>query len=81
MPPRNMEQLTPAEKQELHQLVDQLPPGEIQTAKRFLEYLTRLQEDDETYTAEQQRRDIEAAAEIEQGKGIPHANILRDFGL
>jgi hypothetical protein len=76
-----MEQLTPTEKQELHQLVDQLSPGEIQTARRFLEYLTRHQEDDETYTAEQQQRDIEAAAEIERGKGIPHDDILRDFGL
>jgi hypothetical protein len=76
-----MEQLTPTEKQELHQLVDQLSPGEIQTARRFLEYLTRHQEDDETYTDEQQQRDIEAAAEIERGKGIPHEDILRDFGL
>jgi hypothetical protein len=76
-----MEQLTPAEKQELHRLVDQLPPGEIQTARRFLEYLTSHQEDDETYTAAQQQRDIEAAAEIERWKDIPHEDVLRDFGL
>jgi hypothetical protein len=75
-----MEQLT-TEKQELHQLVDQLPAGEIQTARRFLEYLARHQEDDEPYTEAQQESDIEAAAEIERGKGIPHEDVLRDFGL
>jgi hypothetical protein len=76
-----MEQLKPTEKQELHQLVDQLPPGEIQTARRFLEYLASHPEDDEMYTAAQQERDIEAAAEIEGGKGIPHEDVLRDFGV
>jgi hypothetical protein len=85
LPPRchrgPMGQLTPTEKQELHQLVDELPPGEIQTARRFLEYLARHQEDDETYTAAQQKRDIEAVAEIERGKGVPHKDVLRDFGL
>ena len=74
-----MEQLTTA-IQELHQLVDQLPAGEIQTARRFLEYLARHQEDDEPYTAAQQECDIDAAAEIERGKGIPHEDVLRDFG-
>lgn len=76
-----MEQPTLSEEQELHRLVDQLPPGEIQVAKRFLEYLARHQEDDEPHTAAQQQRDIEAAAEIEIGNGIPHENVLRDFGL
>ena len=51
------------------------PPG------RFFEYLARHQEDDEPYTAAQQERDIEAAAEIDRGKGIPHEDVLRDFGL
>jgi hypothetical protein len=76
-----MEQLTPTEKQELHHLVDQLAPGEIQAARRFLEYLARHQEDDETYTPAQQERDAEAAAEIEKGKGIPHEDVLRGFGM
>ena len=74
-------ELTSTDKQELHQLVDRLPPGEIQTARRFLEYLAHHQEDDEPYTAAQQERDIEAAAEIESGKGIPHEDVLQDFGL
>jgi hypothetical protein len=76
-----MEHLTPTEKRELHRLIDQLPAGEIYTARRFLEYLARHQEDDETYTAAQQERDIEAAAEIDGGIGIPHEDVLRDFGL
>jgi hypothetical protein len=37
--------------------------------------------DDEPYTEEQQRRDAEAIAAIERGEGIPHEQILREFGL
>jgi hypothetical protein len=37
--------------------------------------------DDELYTEEQQRRDAEANAAIERGEGIPHEEILREFGL
>jgi hypothetical protein len=37
--------------------------------------------DDEPYTEEQQRRDAEAMAAIERGEGIPHEEILREFGL
>jgi hypothetical protein len=37
--------------------------------------------DDEPYTAEQQRRDAESVAAIERGEGIPHEEILKEFGL
>ena len=37
--------------------------------------------DDEPYTEEQQRQDSEAQAAIERGEGIPHEEILREFGL
>ncbi len=37
--------------------------------------------DDEPYTEDQQRRDAEAIAAIERGEGIPHQDVLREFGL
>lgn len=37
--------------------------------------------DDEPYTEDQQRRDAEAIASIEQGQGISHEEVLREFGL
>jgi hypothetical protein len=37
--------------------------------------------DDEPYTEQQQRRDAEAIAAIERGEGIPHEEVLREFGL
>jgi hypothetical protein len=47
----------------------------------ILQYLASHQEDDETFTAAQQQRDIEAATEIERGKGIPHEDVLRDLRM
>ncbi len=37
--------------------------------------------DDEPYTPEQQAEDAEARASIERGEGIPHDQVLREYGL
>jgi RNA processing factor Prp31 len=37
--------------------------------------------DDEPYTPDQQREDAEARAAIARGEGIPHEQVLREFGL
>lgn len=37
-------------------------------------------QDDEPYTPEQQARDAEAQAAIDRGEGIPHEEILKEFG-
>jgi len=38
-------------------------------------------EDDEPYTAAQQKADAEAFAAIERGEHTPHEHILAEFGL
>lgn len=79
-------------REQLHQLVDRLPDSEILNALRLLAAIKLTEDpvllsiltapdDDEPYTEEQQRRDIEANARIERGEGIPHEEILKEFGL
>jgi len=80
-------------KDQLHQLVDRLPDSEIQTALKLLAALQFTTEnpvllsiltappDDEPYTEEQQHEDEEAHARIQRGEGIPHDEILKEFGL
>jgi hypothetical protein len=38
-------------------------------------------DDDEPYTPKQQADDAEAQAAIDRAEGIPHAQMLREFGL
>jgi hypothetical protein len=79
-----------ATKQQLHDLIERLPDDEIPTVYRLLAGLladplwltcVTAPEDDEPYTPEQQARDAEAQADIHRGAGIPHEEILKEFGL
>jgi hypothetical protein len=77
-------------KQQLHELVDSLPPEQIPAALRYLNYLSadpvllsllNAPPDDEPYTEEQRRQDAEAEASINRGDGSSHEEVLRDHGL
>jgi hypothetical protein len=81
-------------KQAIHALVDALPDSELQAAQRYLEYLRDTGNehpllralrnaplDDEPYTDEERAAVAEARAEMGAGKGIPHEEVKRMFGL
>jgi hypothetical protein len=77
-------------RQELHQLVEQLPAEQVTAALRYMQYLSadpahlsllNATSDDEPYTEKQRDRDIAAEASIANGGGIPHSEILREFGF
>jgi hypothetical protein len=79
-----------AEKQQLHRLVENLPPEQISAALRYLNYLCadpvllsllNALPDGEPYTEEQRQRDAEAEASIVRGEGLTHEEVLREFGL
>jgi hypothetical protein len=82
--------MSPAEqKQHAHELVDRLDSGQLDAVVHLLEVMTdpvarslaNAPIDDELVT-EQDARDIAAAcASLKQGKGIPHEEILAEFGL
>jgi hypothetical protein len=64
-----------SEKERLHHLIDELPDSEISAAIRFLQFLV-LQE--APVDAEMLAR-IDAAR-VNPSAGIPHEEILREFG-
>ena len=65
-----------ADKQELHQLIEQLPEAELPAAARYLQFLL----------AQEAPVDQEMLARIDDARtnpspGIPHEDILREYGL
>ena len=77
-------------RQELHQLIDQLPTEQVTAALRYIHYLCadpallsllNAPPDDEPYTAEQQQWDAEAEASLAGSNSISHDEVLREFGL
>lgn len=81
-----------ATKEKLHELVEQLPPGEIEAARRYLEYLRDLGDpllrmlmqaplDDEPEDEEERAAIAEGRAEIAAGRVVTHDEVKREFGL
>ena len=79
-----------SDKQQLHELVDKLPPEQLSVALRYLNCLLddpvtlsllTAPPDDEPYTDGQRERDAEAEEAIARGEGIAHQEILREFGV
>lgn len=74
----------------LHDLIESLPSEDVPTALRVLEALNSSSEplalrdipiDDEPETGEERAAVAEARREIEEGKGIPHDEVMRRLGL
>jgi hypothetical protein len=63
-------------KQQLHELVDRLPDSETLAAARYLEFL--LAHNEAPVDSDMLQR-IDAARKT-PGAGIPHEEILREFG-
>ncbi len=79
-----------SDKQQLHRLVDGLPPEQIPAALRYLNGLSadpvtlallNAPLDDEPYTDEQRLNDALAEAAIDNGEGIPQEEILQELGV
>ena len=74
-------------REELRMLVDHIPDADVPTTRKFLRALIDPVElslltapfDDEPET-EEERTEVEAARR-ETGPGIPHKEVLREFGL
>lgn len=76
----------------LHDLIESLPSEDVPTALRVLEALNSSSDpvplalrdiplDDEPETEEERAAVAEARREIEEGKGIPHDEVMRRLGL
>jgi len=79
------------EKQHAHELIDQLPSRQLSAVVGLLEAildpvsrkLAAAPIDDEPETEEERRAAEQSKEWLRQrgGKGIPHEEVLRDFGL
>ncbi len=80
-------------RQELHQLVDELPESELQAARRFLRYLDAMARDpvlralmeapvdDEPLTEEEATRIEFAEAEADRGEVVSDQDLRRELGI
>jgi hypothetical protein len=74
-------------REELHKIVDHIPETDVATARKFLRSLMDPVElsllsaptDDEP-ESEEEREAVERARR-ESGRGTPHEDVLREFGL
>ena len=76
-------------KQHAHELIDRLSTGQVSAVVGLLEAmidpvsvaLANAPIDDEPVSEEEAREIAEARASIARGEGIPHEEVLREFGL
>jgi hypothetical protein len=81
------------EKQQAHEMIDRLAPSQVTVVRGVLEALLEAGVDpiarsvanasveDEEITPEMAAQLDRTRASIERGEGIPHDEILREFGL
>ena len=80
-------------KERLHELINQLPEGEIEAARRYLEYLRDVgdpvlgalleaPEDDEPEGEEEERAALQDAYDdLRAGRIVSHKKLKRDLAL
>ena len=77
------------DRQRVHHMIDQLDPGQFQAIAQLLEVmvdpiarsLANAPVEDEPISAGEAAALDAAHASIQRGEGIPHEEILREFGL
>jgi len=63
-------------KEQLHELVNQLPADEIEAARRYLQFLIAHEE----APVDPDMLSRIDAARVNRSAGIPHEEILKEFG-
>jgi hypothetical protein len=77
------------EKQHAHELIDRMAPGQVAVVVGLLEImldplartLASAPYDDEPVSEEEAREVEESKASFARGEGIPHDEVLAEFGL
>ena len=85
MPETNLQ----SERQQAHLLLDVLPEEKVSAARSFLETmldplsraLANAPYDDEPVSEEEAREITASRASLARGEGIPHEDVLAEFGL
>jgi len=77
------------EKQHAHELIDRMAPGQVSAVIGLLEIildplartLASAPYDDEPVSQEEAREVEAAKASLARGEGVPHEEVLAEFGL
>ena len=77
------------EKQQAHEWIERLAPSQISAVVHLLQVMTDPLSrslanpplDDEPVTEEEARQIAAARASLDRGEGIPHEEVLAEFGL
>jgi hypothetical protein len=77
------------EKQQAHDLIERLVPSQVSAVVHLLEVMTdpvarslaNAPVDDEPVSEEEAREIAAARASFDRGEGIPHEQVLAEFGL
>ena len=73
------------EKQQAHELIERLAPGQISAvavmADPVARSLANAPVDDEPVTEAEAREIADARASLDRGEGTPHEKVLAEFGL
>ena len=77
------------EKQQAHDLIERLAPGQISAIVHLLEVMTdpvagslaNAPAEEEPVTEAEAREIAAARASLDRGEGIPHEQVLAEFGL
>lgn len=80
---------TPEARQHVHELIEQLGPDQLAAVRQLLEVMVEplsrslalVPVEDEEITPETAAEIDQARASLARGEGIPHEEILREFGL
>jgi hypothetical protein len=64
-----------APRDDLHQLIDELPEAEVTAARRFLEFL-RAQASEEKLSDEQEKGLVDALESLKRGEGLPAEQVF-----
>ena len=84
--------MDPLPKNRLHKLVDRLPEEQLQAAERYLQSLCNQDDPvldairsapdvEEPFSDEEQQGVDDAIRDLRAGNRVPHAQILRKYGL
>ena len=79
-----------SDRQDLHTLIDHIPATDVPATRKFLRAMIEdplelsiltAPLDSEPLTAEDIVAPDQARASLDRGEGIPHEDILREFGI
>jgi hypothetical protein len=69
------------ERQQVHSLVDQLPPAKLGAVRNLLEVMVQDNAEDETISQEEEAAVVRSKEWFQHNEGIPFEQVVADLGF